>query len=161
MKSTKECIFFTTIIKSKSTCLFHVFFVKSKLRFISNLQSIKTHRLVRTRKRQIRKIFINSCLRKEFASVYFLSKSCQKNRSFRHIKYFSSLKTYFTRLFHEFFSFFIRSTCINQIANIATNESKFIKSINQKSRIIKNALIRNRDVHLSSNTLIVMFRIFH
>ena len=129
-------------------------FIKSKSLFISNLlQSIRTNRLIKTRKFQIRKVFINLCLRNRFVSnFYFHAKSRQKNRSFRHTKCFSSQKTYFTRLSHQFRLFFILSieTCTNQTAN----ESNFNQSINQ-------CMIRKRDSHLLNNILIVIFRISH
>ena len=73
---------------SKKSNLFQRFFVNSRSRFISNLQSIKTNRLFRTRKRRIREIFNNIRSRNRIASnSYFLfSTNDSKNRSFYYTK---------------------------------------------------------------------------
>ena len=156
MKHSKKQIFFISNITSRTMRIFETFFffIKSRSRFISDLQSIRTSLLVKSRKLQIREIFISVCSRNRFASnFYLLSKSRQKNRKFCHTKCFSSLTTY---LLH----FSIQITHSIMISDFAINESDFNKSINQKSLIIKNAMIRSRNAYLLSKTLIVRFRKF-
>ena len=60
----------------------HAFSISHESSSISCLQSIRRHRLVRSRKVRIRKVF--SSIRLRNRSVLLLL--CQKNRSFRHTK---------------------------------------------------------------------------
>ena len=86
-----------------------------ELQFISNLQSIKKYRLIKFRKIQNRKVWINTCLRNSFALSS--TKICLKNQSIYHIKcfmFFASIRSFqsnFLFFFHIFSSFFDFSFC--------------------------------------------------
>ena len=80
--------------------LFFFIFIKSKSSHISRLQSIKTNRLFKIRKRQIRKIFNNIRSRNRIASNSF-SANDLKNRSFYHTKH----RFFFIYLFRKYSAF--------------------------------------------------------
>ena len=88
-----------------------------ELQSTSSLQSIKSRRLVKTQKIQNRKVWINTCLRNQFA--LFSTKICLRNQSIYHTKCFifstsirslqSKLLFFFSYFFVFFRSFFLHS----------------------------------------------------
>ena len=97
MRNSKELIYF----RVETTFLFKHSQNNRELRFISSLQSIRSRRLVRARKAQNRKIWINTCLRNQFA--LFSAKTFLRNRS----NYYTKCSMSSTRLFFSFSYFFV------------------------------------------------------
>ena len=82
--------------------------INRELRSTSSLQSIKSRRLVKIQKAQNRKVWINTCLRNQFA--LFLIKVYSRNRSNYYTKCsmsFASTWSLLSRLFFSFSYFFV------------------------------------------------------
>ena len=88
----------------KWTLFFKHFQIKCESSFISSLQSIKNRRLFRIQKIQNRKVWINTCLRNQFA--LFSTKICLKNRSNYYTKC-SMFSTSIRKLLFSFLYFFV------------------------------------------------------
>ena len=144
LKNSKEWIFCISNITSRKIHLFQSFSIKSKSLHISNLlQSIKSKRLIRVRKLQIREIFNNIRSRNRIASnSHLLLKACLKNRSYYYTKYrfflvyslqkyrafchincSSFLIVYFVHLFLELFSTISFYVTIVAFATILSNRT--------------------------------------
>ena len=100
-----------SLFQNQKTFFFENFSQNNReLQSISSLQSIRKYRLIKFRKIQNRKVWINTCLRNQFALSS--TKTCLKNQSIYHIKcsmFFSSNRNFQSN--HLFFSsyFFVFS----------------------------------------------------
>ena len=110
MRNPKKRIYF----RIKTTCLFKHSQIKCKSSSISNLQSIKSRRLVKTRKARIRRVWISTCLRNQFA--LFSAEFCLRNWSNYHTncQMFSVIWSFRVRIrlqksFFSFLYFFVFS----------------------------------------------------